>query len=151
MSNADRYLLDTNIILRLDPTDPQHTLTLTALSRLRRQKAELYITAQNLIELRNVATRPVKLNGFGLTASEADQRLLNIESLFMRLPEVEEIYLRWRDIVANGAIEGKQVHDARLVAVAQVHKCTHMLTYNMGHMQRIAKYIGVVVVDPASL
>ena len=84
-----------------------------------------------------------------MTATEADQNLLKIESLFARLPEVDDIYLLWRDIVTRGAIEGKQVHDARLVAVAQAHQCTHMLTYNVGHMKRIATGTGIVVVDPA--
>ncbi len=46
-------------------------------------------------------------------------------------------------------IIGKQVHDARLVAVCHVHGVTHLLTFNVGHFVRMAGFgPGLVVVDP---
>ncbi len=47
---------------------------------------------------------------------------------------------------------GKQVHDARLVAVCHIHTVTHVLTFNFSHFARMATFgPGIVVVDPASV
>jgi hypothetical protein len=50
------------------------------------------------------------------------------------------------------AVVGKQVHDARLIAVCHVHRVTHPLTFNVTHFTRLASFgPGVVVVDPVSV
>ena len=41
-----------------------------------------------------------------------------------------------------------QVHDARLVALMQVHGITHILTLNRADF---ARYPGIVPIDPVSL
>jgi hypothetical protein len=47
---------------------------------------------------------------------------------------------------------GKQVHDARLVAVCHVHKMTHLLTFNTAHFAALAAFgPGVAIVDPATV
>ena len=47
---------------------------------------------------------------------------------------------------------GKQVHDARLVAVCHVYKVTHLLTFNVAHFTRYVGFgPGIVVVDPATV
>jgi hypothetical protein len=47
---------------------------------------------------------------------------------------------------------GKQVHDARLVAVCHVHQVTHLLTFNVAHLARLEAFgPGLVVVDPANV
>jgi hypothetical protein len=49
-------------------------------------------------------------------------------------------------------IAGKQVHDARLVAVCHTHAVTHILTFNVGDFGRMAQYgTGLVIVDPDSI
>ena len=50
------------------------------------------------------------------------------------------------------AVIGKQVHDARLVAVCHVHGVTHLLTFNVTHFTRLAGFgPGLTVVDPAAV
>jgi hypothetical protein len=47
---------------------------------------------------------------------------------------------------------GKQVRDARHVAVCHVHGVTHVLTINVAHFTRLAAAAsGIVVVDPAAV
>ena len=47
---------------------------------------------------------------------------------------------------------GKQVHDARLLAVCHVHAVTHLLTFNVAHFNRMANFgPGVEVVSPATV
>jgi predicted nucleic acid-binding protein len=61
-----KYLLDTNILLRLsNPTDTQHELATAAVATLLSRGDECYVTAQVLVELWVVATRPVDVHGLG--------------------------------------------------------------------------------------
>ncbi len=62
----NKYLLDTNILLRLsNPSDRQHFLVTTAIATLLKQGDECYLSVQVLIELWVVATRPIDVNGLG--------------------------------------------------------------------------------------
>src|ERR1019366_2674932 len=47
--------------------------------------------AQNLIEFRNVATRPKAANGLGLTVSEAESKAVIFEASFSLLAETADI------------------------------------------------------------
>ena len=74
------------------------------------------------------------------------------EAVFPLLPETPDIFPAWKALVGALGIIGKQVHDARLVAVCHVHAVTHLLTFNVAHFVRMAgSGPGVVVVDPASV
>jgi predicted nucleic acid-binding protein len=147
------YLLDTSILGRLaNATDAQHAVAADAILELHRRKESLYITAQNLIEFRNMATRPLSANGLGLTPSVAGARAAKIEADFPLLPETPDIFPAWKALVAAAGTIGKQVHDARLVAICHAHRVTHLLTFNIGHFTALGKFPpGVVVVDPTTL
>jgi hypothetical protein len=68
------------------------------------------------------------------------------------LPETPAIYPAWKALVTALAVIGKQVHDARLVAVCHVHGVTHLLTFNVTHFTRLAGFgPGLTVVDPATV
>lgn len=71
------------------------------------------------------------------------------EQKFLLLPETPDIYPAWKALVQAADVVGKQVHDARLVAVCHVYGITHILTFNVRHFARLATFApGVVVVDP---
>ena len=53
-----RYLLDTNILLRLSMRDASGRLIRRAIHLLLMESAEFYYSSQNIIELWNVMTRP---------------------------------------------------------------------------------------------
>jgi hypothetical protein len=73
------------------------------------------------------------------------------EAAFPLLPETPDIYPMWKTLVSDNAVIGKQVHDARLVAVCYVHRVTHLLTFNVTHFTRVATAgSGILVVDPAT-
>ena len=58
----------------------------------------------------------------------------------------------WKALVGALGVIGKQVHDARLVAVCHAHAVTHLLTFTITHFGRMAGFgPGVVVVDPATV
>ena len=59
--------------------------------------------------------------------------------------ETPAIYPLWRSLVDAHDVIGRQVFDARLVAVMQAHGLTHLLTLNPAHFRR---FPGLTVVDP---
>lgn len=147
------YLLDTNVLVRLaNAADPRYAIADRAVLELHRCGEVLHLTPQILIEFRNVATRPIAVNGLGLSAADAEIQSAGFETRFALLEETPDIYPAWKALVAALGIIGRQVHDARLVAVCHVHKVTHLLTFNVAHFARLAAYApGIVVVDPASV
>src|SRR5690242_4257668 len=138
------YLIDTNVLLRgVDPYDALHPVVRRAILALRAQGHDLRIASQNAVEFWNVVTRPVSRNGFGLLVTDADRLLRLVERFFAVLPDLPSVYSIWRQIVVSFSVAGVQVHDARLVAVMQVHAVTHILTFNTRDFSRYAP-VGIV-------
>ncbi|HEV3081778.1 MAG TPA: PIN domain-containing protein [Gemmataceae bacterium] len=146
-------LVDTSVLARLANTaDPFYAVAAHAVMELHRRGEVLHVTAQNLVEFRNFATRPKAVNGLGLSAVAAEAKAAVFEGTFPLLAETPDIYPAWKALVGALGIVGKQVHDARLVAVCHVQAVTHLLTFNVAHFVRMAGYgPGVVVVDPATV
>jgi predicted nucleic acid-binding protein len=139
------HLTDTNMLLRLQrPADPLNALALSALDALADAGEPVYITAQNLIEYWNVATRPEDRNGFGLSPGEAAIEIQRIKSLFLFAPDHPDVFEEWQRIVIRYGVSGVQVHDARLVAVMHVYGLTHILTFNTADFARYSDRITVV-------
>src|SRR4051794_31602066 len=147
------HLVDTSILGRLANTaDAFHAVAVGAVVELHRRGEVLYITPQNLIEFRNFATRPTSQNGLGLSAVDAEAKAATFEATFPLLPETPDIYPAWKALVGALGVIGKQVHDARLVAVCHAHSVTHLLTFNGSHFARLAIFgPRVAVADPASI
>jgi predicted nucleic acid-binding protein len=140
------YLADTNVVVRWAlPGDPQFPLVRHAVLTLRQQSVPIYVTAQVLLELQALATRPLAANGLGLSTAQASSLAQSIEALFPLLPETAAIYPEWRRLVDTFDARGRQVYDARLVAVMLTHGVTHLLTLNPSHFRRFA---GIQVVEP---
>lgn len=147
------YLIDTSVLARLANTaDALHLVASGAVVELHRRGESLHLAPQNLIEFRNVATRPMSANGLGLTASEVEAKAAVFHSIFPLLEETVAVYPAWKALVEALEVVGKQVYDARLVAVCHVHGITHLLTFNVSHFGRLAGFgPGVVVVDAANM
>jgi predicted nucleic acid-binding protein len=147
------YLVDTSVLARLaNSADALYPVAARAVLELHRRGEVLHITPQNLVEFRNVATRPAGANGLGLRPVDAEAKAATFEATFPLLPETPDIHPAWKALVGAAGVIGKQVHDARLVAVCHVHGVTHLLTFNVGHFARMAGFApGIVVVDPATV
>lgn len=151
------HLIDTNILLRLQQSDnAQGALAIQATERLRQQGELLSVARQNLIEFRNTASRPLDKNGLGLTPADADLELDLLERDFNTLPENDQVYDVWRQLIAVKGVSGKQVHDARLVAFMLVYGVTHILTFNGADFRRFESLppdlgTGIIVVHPAAV
>lgn len=80
------------------------------------------IVPQNLTEFWNVCTRPSDRNGLGLTPTETDKHISQLESLLTVHPEVPNIYTEWRRFVVTHYVSGVRVYDARVVASMETVK-----------------------------
>jgi predicted nucleic acid-binding protein len=138
-------LVDTNLLLRsLQPTHPHFKPAADSIRRLHRSD-RLCVTPQNLYELWVVCTRPVGLNGFGMSTKDAQSELAKTRSLFAFLPDTPAIYDAWETLVVQYDAKGKSAHDARLVAAMSVHGLTHLITFNVSDFSR---YVGIELIDP---
>src|SRR5579871_5426309 len=143
-------LTDSGILLRLlERADPQHATIRTAVRTLIARGDELVTATQNMAEFWNVCTRPTtSRGGLGLSTAEAHRRLRVVERLVQLLTDPPTAYTKWRELVVIHAVQGKQVHDARLAALMLAHGLTHLLTLNGPDF---ARYPGIVPINPASL
>ena len=147
------YLADTNLLTRLaNSEDPWHGVAARAVLALHGRGEVVQITPQILVEFRAVATRPIAANGLGLPPAEAEARSAEFEAAFPLLAEIPTIFPCWQTLVAASGVIGKQVHDARLIAICHAYQVTHFLTFNGKHFARMAQFPpGVEVVDPTDI
>jgi len=135
-----RYLLDTNILLRLAQRNhPMHKDARECLRVLLRRKDVLQVAPQIMFEFWVVATRPISSNGLGLTVEVVKRKLEEAESLFELLQDTAAIYREWLRLVHVYSVAGVGAHDARIVAAMKTHAVTHLLTFNSDDFKRFNK------------
>ncbi len=89
------HLADTNVLIRsIDRTHAMHPEATAALRMLLRSGERVCVTPQNIIEFWNVCTRPADRNGLGLSSSEADREVSELEGILALLPDVPAILPR---------------------------------------------------------
>jgi predicted nucleic acid-binding protein len=131
------YLPDSNVVLRfVQPADPLYQTASQAIDKLQKNGEQIILVPQILVEFWVVATRPINVNGLGMTTDEAEKELDNLQKLFTILPENEQIFDKWKSLVAKYKVSGKPAHDARIVAAMTVHKIETILTLNPGDFKR---------------
>ena len=141
-----RCLIDTNVLLRgLDRNHSMRAVVRRALISLRRQDDLLYLAVQNMIEFWAVATRPVDSNGLGMSIQWASTQLGRLKQFFAVLPESADTFPEWERLVVQYQVSGKKTHDTHLVAVMNVHRITHIMTFNGADF---ARYPGISVIQP---
>jgi len=142
-------LLDTNVLLRgLDRNHPHCRLVRRVIIALRRQGALLSIVPQVLIEFWAVATRPVDVNGLGMSTAWAAAQLGNLKRFFNVVPDTAEIFQEWERLVIQHQVAGKKTHDARLIAAMKVHGISHILTFNRADFLRFSE---ITVIEPQNV
>jgi len=147
-------LLDTSLLGRFANTsDAEHLIALDAVTKLEGTGETILITPQNLIEFRSFATRPISQNGLGMSPALAEQESAKYEATYGLLADTPDVFFAWKRIVQTLSVRGKQVHDARLMAVCQVHSIDKLLTFNVGHFVRLATATSpqVAILDPRTV
>lgn len=144
-----KYLVDTNVLLRWsDADDPRYAECVAAVDDLIDRGIDVCICAQVLIEYWVTSTRPRKVNGFGLSAAEANSNLADVDGVFSLLLEPSDMAARWRKLATQHSVLGRQAHDARIAALMLAHGVTHILTLNSTDF---ARYDGITPVTPQEI
>jgi hypothetical protein len=82
------YPIDTTILGRLaNATDALHATAARAVLELHRRGEVLHLTPQVLVDFRNVATRPITVNGLGLAPVDAETQATIFEAKFPLLAD----------------------------------------------------------------
>lgn len=143
-----KYLLDTNILLRLrQPHHEHYQACFKAVSTLKTRNHELCIIPQNLYEYWVVATRPLENNGLGFTVSQAQKDLSQLKNLYSLYPDHPDTFEKWENLINNYQIKGKRAHDVRIIAAMLAHKISIILTLNI---QDFEKFTEIETISPQS-
>ena len=144
-----RILLDTNLLLRLgDRGSPSHGEAVAAVDWLHAHGQECALVPQVLYEDGVVATRPVNVNGLGLETGVVEQALEKWATLFKLLRDERGVFGYWRELVSAYEVQGKNAHDARLVAAMQRHGVKTLVTFNTPDF---ARFTEINVFSPADI
>lgn len=132
-----KVLVDTSVLIRsVQKSHPACRSARGALASLYRAQYPLYPMPQNVAEFWNVCTRPIDVNGLGLSIEATDNYTRQLEKFFTILPDSGQVFAAWRSIVVDYAVRGAKVHDARLAAAMKVHELENILTFNVQDFTR---------------
>lgn len=142
-------LIDTNVLLRLDDTaHVHHADALAAIEWLNAHEQECVLVPQVIYEFWVVATRPLEVNGLGLSVSEAELVVSEWMNFFSLRRDERGVFDFWHELVQVNDVKGKNAHDARLVAAMRRHGITNLLTFNVPDFLR---YSSIRVFAPADV
>jgi predicted nucleic acid-binding protein len=142
--------VDTNILIyaRLVAV-PEHTQAVETLDRLALSGLELWTSRQILREYLATITRP----GTAQPAISMSAVITDIQGFEARFriaedgPTVTTELLRLLSTITS---QGKQIHDANIVATMIAHGIPNLLTHNVGDFARLAGVITVLPLIPLS-
>jgi predicted nucleic acid-binding protein len=145
MTDDKIVLLDTNVLLSATaPLRPLHRAALKVLNDWPNQGLVLAVSSQILREYLVVATRPIEVNGLGLSIEDALANVTALRGRMRLLADGEPVWDRLRSLVAAYGCRGKQIHDANVVACALTSGVTKLATANMGDFNRFAAEIELI-------
>ena len=141
-----RYLLDTNVLLRIPHrSDPLHLVIRDALRRSGDRDTHSLPRGKMRRNSGTSARGRRQRGGFGLPVEETARRLRLLERAVTVLPDPPSGYERWKRLLEDHRVVGVQVHDARLVATMLSFRIKRILTANAKDFQR---YSGIEAVTP---
>ncbi len=141
-----RTLVDANFLLRIaQPQSTQHSIAISASIELSNAGIELCLVPQTLYEYWVVATRPVAVNGLGLSVPEVESLVNELLNDLTLLRDERGIFTHWYELVVKYSVHGKIAHDTRLVAAMKRHGLNNLLTFNRPDF---ARFPGINVFTP---
>jgi predicted nucleic acid-binding protein len=150
MMDADTIFIDTNILVyATDDESPFHAKSLGMLKRFMADGIDFAISPQIVREYLVVLTRGLPPDDPARSAA-----LYNVGKFieeFKLLDENSETVAKLQTILENFSVGGKQIHDANIVAVMQVHGVKRLLTHNLDDFKKYDQLIDILGLDEAPL
>lgn len=145
---AALVVVDTNVLLAATDRSRDHHDAATRF--LNEDVRRLAICPQIVREYLAVSSRPVDVNGLGLSGEDA---VANVEQFLEGMEVLTEgpaTGIALMELITADPTVGKQVHDANVVAVAVAHRAAAIATDNTRHFTRFARLIAIEGMDGAS-
>ena len=144
MTMGVKAFVDTNILLRALLTEmDSHAKADELLKRVLREDAELWISGQVIREFIVQATHPKTLK-VPLTISEVIHEIHIVEQLFQVADETSAVRTMLLSLLQTFPTQGKQVHDANIVATMLAHEINTLLTFNIEDFKRFTEKIKLI-------
>jgi predicted nucleic acid-binding protein len=138
-------LLDTNVLLSATaPARPLYENALRVLNDWPNRGMRLCTSGQVLREYMVVATRPLDVNGLGLSSSDAAANVEALQARMRFLDETRAVFARLRELTKEVECSGKVIHDANVAATALTNGVTRVLTANTEDFQRFSRFVEVL-------
>lgn len=145
MTDDRAVVVDTNVLLSATaPSRPLHRAAMAVLNDWPNQGMILATSTQVLREYLVVATRPADVNGLGLGVEDALDNIAAFRGRMRLLVESEPSWDRLRTLVTAHGCQGKQIHDANVVATALTAGVVRLVTANAGDFARFEAEIDVI-------
>lgn len=145
MMDDKAALVDTNVLLSATtPSRPLHRAALTVLNDWPNQGMALAASPQVLREYLVVATRPVEVNGLGLSVEDALANVAAFRSRMRLIVDSEESWERLRALISRYGCRGKQIHDANVVAAALASGISKVVTANISDFARFSPDVEII-------
>jgi predicted nucleic acid-binding protein len=127
----NRVFVDTNVLLAATDQDrDQHLDALTFLDHGLDGTFRLFLSGQVFGEYLVVATRPLTVNGLGLSTEKAVENVAHFRKALQVLPEDDACSTRLNAMVQTYELKGKRIHDAALLVCMSRHGLRRLKTYN---------------------
>jgi predicted nucleic acid-binding protein len=140
--------LDTNILVYASfPGTSFHIAARARLSELETSGAILWASRQVLREFLAVTTRPGAVLPPPASAA-LSQVVQQFEAAFQIADEDAAVTTALLDLLTSRTIQGKQIHDANIVATMQRYSIQWLLTHNTSDFARYVPDIGVLPLVP---
>ena len=128
---GNSLFVDTNVLLTAtDDSRRLHSEAMQLLGGSVNQDLRLAASGQVVREYLVVATRPVEVNGLGLSVQDAEANVNEFLRYINLYDETEEVSRRLRQLAIAHDLGGKRLHDANIVATMAVHGISTLLTQN---------------------
>jgi predicted nucleic acid-binding protein len=141
---GNSVFLDTNILVYASfPGTPFHAAARARLSELEAQWANLWTSRQVLREFLAVTTRPGVILP-APTPAALSQVVEQFETAFQIADEDAAVTRLLLDLLKSQTIQGKQVHDANIVATMRRWGVVQLLTHNTADFSRYSNHISTL-------
>jgi predicted nucleic acid-binding protein len=146
--SVERVFVDTNVLVySAIQSAPLHEPARRALYDFQTSGAELWISRQVLREYLAVVTRPQSFS-LPLPALTAAADARQFAKQFRVAQDDADVTAQLLDLMVHVVVQGRQVHDANIVATMLVNDVPRLLTNNSGDFVRYGDFISVTPLTP---
>lgn len=122
---------------------PEHPQAKALLFRMKSQDYELVISRQVIREYLVQITRPQTYSQ-PLAYPDVQSKMQVIQRLFKIVDDTEAVTSRLLQLLKDFPTQGKQIHDANIVAAMLVNGSGTLLTINLRDMKRFEPLISII-------